>query len=484
MLVMALDVGTSSARAACFDAAARPLPGAEGRVSFAPRTAPDGTVEFDADALVGAVASAVDGCLAGAGARAAEIAGVGASVFWHSLLALDGERRPLTPLLTWADTRSAAAAAALRARLDGRATHARTGAPLHAAFYPARLAWLRASRPDVFARTATWCGFAEYLLARLTGTLQVSISMASGTGLLDQEALAWDAPLLAECAIGPDRLPAIADTPARGLAGEWAARWPALARVPWLPGWGDGGCSNLGSDCAGPERIALNVGTSAALRLVLPKVAAVPNGLWRYQIDAARSLVGGATSEGGNVLAWCRDRLALPGETALEEALAQRAPDSHGLTALPFLAGERSPGWRDDARAAIAGLSLATDAVDVTAALLEAVALRLSLVYERLAPLAAAEHEVIASGGALLHSPAWTRMLADAFGRPLTLSAEAEASSRGAALRTLAAIGAPVPPPASRGRTITPDLRRHAAFRAARERQRRLYDNVVGPPLS
>ena len=484
MLVMALDVGTSSARAACFDAAARPLPGAEGRVSFAPRTAPDGTVEFDADALVGAVASAVDGCLAGAGARAAEIAGVGASVFWHSLLALDGERRPLTPLLTWADTRSAAAASTLRARLDGRATHARTGAPLHAAFYPARLAWLRASRPDVFARAATWCGFAEYLLARLTGTLQVSISMASGTGLLDQEALAWDAPLLAECAIGPDRLPAIADTPARGLAGEWAARWPALARVPWLPGWGDGGCSNLGSDCAGPERIALNVGTSAALRLVLPKVAAVPNGLWRYQIDAARSLVGGATSEGGNVLAWCRDRLALPGETALEEALAQRAPDSHGLTALPFLAGERSPGWRDDARAAIAGLSLATDAVDVTAALLEAVALRLSLVYERLAPLAAAEHEVIASGGALLHSPAWTRMLADAFGRPLTLSAEAEASSRGAALRTLAAIGAPVPPPASRGRTITPDLRRHAAFRAARERQRRLYDNVVGPPLS
>ena len=484
MLVMALDVGTSSARAACFDAAARPLPGAEGRVSFAPRTAPDGTVEFDADALVGAVASAVDACLAGAGARAAEIAGVGASVFWHSLLALDGERRPLTPLLTWADTRSAAAASALRARIDGRATHARTGAPLHAAFYPARLAWLRASRPDVFARTATWCGFAEYLLARLTGTLQVSISMASGTGLLDQEALAWDAPLLAECAIGPDRLPAIADTPARGLAGEWAARWPALARVPWLPGWGDGGCSNLGSDCAGPERIALNVGTSAALRLVLPKVAAVPNGLWRYQIDAARSLVGGATSEGGNVLAWCRDRLALPGETALEEALAQRAPDSHGLTALPFLAGERSPGWRDDARAAIAGLSLATDAIDVTAALLEAVALRLSLVYERLAPLAAAEHEVIASGGALLHSPAWTRMLADAFGRPLTLSAEAEASSRGAALRTLAAIGAPVPPPASRGRTITPDLGRHAAFRAARERQRRLYDNVVGPPLS
>jgi gluconokinase len=254
--------------------------------------------------------------------------------------------------------------------------------------------------------------------------------------------------------------------------------------VPWLPGWGDGGCSNLGSDCAGPEHVALNVGTSAALRVVLPRVAAVPMGLWRYQIDATRSLVGGATSEGGNVLAWCRDRLTLPGETALEDALAQRMPDSHGLTALPFLAGERSPGWRDDARAAVTGLSLATSAVDVVAALLEAVALRLSLVYERLAPLAAAGHDVIASGGALLRSPAWTRMLADAFGRPLTVSAEAEASSRGAALRTLATIGAPVPTPVSRGRIIVPDPGRHAAFRAARERQQRLYDNVVGPPHS
>jgi gluconokinase len=484
MLVMALDVGTSSARAACFDAAACPLPGAEGRVAFAPRTAADGTVEFDPDALVDAVAAAVNGCLAGAGAGAAETTSVGASVFWHSLLALDGAGRPLTPLLTWADTRSAAAAAALRARLDARATHARTGAPLHAAFYPARLAWLRASRPDVFARAATWCGFAEYLLARLTGTLRVSVSMASGTGLLDQEALAWDAPLLAESAIGEDRLPAIGDAPARGLTGEWAARWPALAGIPWFPGWGDGGCSNLGSDCAGPERIALNVGTSAALRLVTPNVAALPNGLWRYRIDAARSLVGGATSEGGNVFAWCRERLALPEASAFEDALARRAPDSHRLTTLPFLIGERSPGWRADARAAITGLSLATDAVDVAAALLEGVALRLSLVYERLAPLAGAGHEVIASGGALRSSPAWTRMLADAIGRPLTLSAEVEASSRGAALRTLEALGAPVPPPAARGRVIAPDLDRHAAFRAARERQGLLYDNVVGPSLS
>jgi gluconokinase len=484
MLVMALDVGTSSARAACFDADARPLPGAEGRVAYAPHVAPDGEVVLDADGLVDAAATALDAAVAGAGARAGEIAGVGASVFWHSLLALDDAHRPLIPVLTWADTRSAPAAAALRGRLDADAVHARTGVVLHASYYPARLRWLRESRGDTFARAATWCGFAEYLLWRFTGVLRVSVSMASGTGLFDQDRLAWDAPLLAETAVSPERLPPIDDAPAPGLAPPWASRWPALARVPWFPGWGDGGCSNLGSDCAGGGRIALNVGTSAALRLVLPGIPALPKGLWRYRIDGARALVGGATSEGGNVLAWCRDLLALPADAELDAALAERAPGGHGLTALPFLAGERSPGWRADARATIAGLSLATGRLDIAGALLEAVALRLALVHERLAPLAAADHALIASGGALLRSRAWTRMLADAFGRPLTLSHEAEASSRGAALRVLEALGVPAPPAAPLGPTVLPDPGRHAAFRAARDRQQRLYDNVVGSPLS
>jgi gluconokinase len=484
MLVMALDVGTSSARAACFDAEARPLRGAEGRVAYAPRVAPDGEVVLDPDHLVTAVATAVDATLAGAGTRAAEIAAVGASVFWHSLLALDQGRRPLLPVLTWADTRSAAAAAALRARLDAEAVHARTGAVLHASYYPARLAWLYASRPELVARAATWCGFAEYLLWRLTGSLRASVSMASGTGLFDQHRQDWDAPLLAECGLTPDRLPPVDDAPAPGLTPEWAARWPALARVPWFPGWGDGGCSNLGSECAGPDRIALNVGTSAALRLVSPELFTAPSGLWRYRIDRRRALVGGATSEGGNVLAWARGLLALPDEDALDTALLARVPDRHGLTVLPFLAGERSPGWRADARGAIAGLSLATGPLDIATALLEAVALRLSLVYERLAPLATRDHLVIASGGALTRSAAWTRMLADAFGRPLALSDEAEASSRGAALRVLEGLGAPAPPPRGLGAIVGPDPGRHAVYLAARERQRHLYDNVVGPPLS
>ena len=489
MLVMALDVGTSSARALCFDVGGVAVPGAEAHVPYEPVTTADGGVELDADALLEAVATAVDGCLAGSGNRANEIQAVAASVFWHSLLALDADGAPLTPVITWADTRSAGAAAELPRILDERAVHARTGAYLHSAFFPAKLRWLRQSRPAVWRRARTWCGFGEYLSVRLTSALAASISMASGTGLMDQSTSRWDPALLEACEIEAPQLPAIEDAPVSGLTPRFASRWPRLARARWYPAHGDGACSNLGSDCAGPDRVALNVGTSCAMRLVAPEGLGqggpTPWGLWRYRVDARRSLIGGATSEGGNVLAWCRRVLALPADDVdLERAVAEIPPGSHGLTALPFLAGERSVGWHSDARGALSGIALNTTAAAIIRGFMEAVACRLALVYERLAPLAAPGHAVIASGGALGHSHLWARIMADALGVVLTLSSEREASARGAALLALAAEGAPAPLPLPLGERLAPDPRRHDVYRALGQRQQRLYDNVVGPRLS
>jgi gluconokinase len=209
-----------------------------------------------------------------------------------------------------------------------------------------------------------------------------------------------------------------------------------------------------------------------------------PAGLFGYALDARQGVVGGALNEGGNLVAWLRATLRLPAAAETEAAVEAMPPDAHGLTWLPFLAGERAPGWRGDLRGAVVGITLDTAPLQVLRAALEAVALRLALVGERLAPLAAPGAAVVASGGAMLASPAWRRVVADALGRPVLASGEPDASARGAALLALRETGL-LPSfdraPARVGARLDPDPTRQAAYRAALERQRALDARLFAP---
>jgi gluconokinase len=339
------------------------------------------------------------------------------------------------------------------------------------------------AHPDVMARVARWGSFGEHLETVLFGDAATSIAMASGTGLFDQSACAWDAEALAAAGITHAQLFPLVDRdqPRRGLKSPWARRWPRFRDVPWFPAVGDGVASNVGSDCTGPARIALNLGTSAALRIVTRTPGAAVRGLWRYRVDRDMSIVGGATSEGGNVYAWCRDTLKLPGDDEIERALVDCVPDGHGVTVLPFLAGERAPGWRTGRRGVIAGLTLDVSPLALVQAAMEAIALRLALVYELVTPAADREHVIVASGGGLGRSPAWRRMIADTFGHPIHWSPESEATSRGAALIALQALGViPNVEDARRplGDVVAPDPARHARYRVALMRQQALDDRV------
>src|SRR5262249_19685605 len=154
----------------------------------------------------------------------------------------------------------------------------------------------------------------------------------------------------------------------------------------------------------------------AALRVLGGPASPPPRGLWRYRLDRSASLTGGALSEGGNAYAWWREVLRLDDDHATEAALAALGPDQPGPTRLPSLAGERSPGWRGERRAVLAGLGLDATPLAILRAMLEAVALRLARVYDLLGSRAAHEHLVVASGGALISSPAWAQIVADALG--------------------------------------------------------------------
>ncbi len=481
-LILALDVGTSSVRVALYDAVGRLVQPYVARRAYQPQTTQDGGVFIDPEGLVEQVASGLDEIMT---RLVRPVHAVAFDTFWHSLMGVDAGGKPVIPVLTWADTRSASAARDLRRRLDERAVHSRTGTVIYSSYLPAKLLWLSQAQPDAFRRVAHWMSFGEYLYLRLFGERRVSISMASGTGLFDQNVCTWDEELLGVLPIDAEQLSPISDFDAafRDLQEPYRSRWATLASVPWYLALGDGACSNVGSGGTSPERLVVMIGTSGALRVVRDAAKIeVPPGLWTYRVDRRRYVQGGALSDGGNVYAWLERTLQLGSADAVEREVAEMAPDSHGLTVLPFLAGERSPDWNSDARAAFVGIGLDTSAVDIVRASLEAVAYRFGIVYDILRRSIPDTREIIASGAGLLKSPAWMQIVSDVLGQTLIASGVEEASSRGAALLVLESLGeipdinaAPVP----LGTRYEPDGSRTAIYRKAMKRQQDLNRMLI-----
>src|SRR5215210_8542565 len=221
--ILSLDVGSSSVRAELYDDVGDSVEGTEVKLDYEFEYTPDGGAEKDADELLDLVVRAVDGTLSEAGG--AVISGVAMSTFWHSVLGLGRDGRPTTPILTWADRRAADSVPDLLERLEERAYHRRTGCVPHSSYWPAKLLWSCRAMLDAFEKTEIWVSPADYFYARFFGKpYQVGTSMASGTGLFDQNQRRWDPETLEVLPAEAAQLSAISDEPRKGLAVEWAKR--------------------------------------------------------------------------------------------------------------------------------------------------------------------------------------------------------------------------------------------------------------------
>lgn len=483
--ILTLDIGSSSIRAMLFDFDAQPILGAvASREHFFDHSAP-GASESDARTLRGLVETCIDDLLMHP--RASRIAVVAAASMADTLVGLDERGTPVTPVYTYADTRASETLPELRAKLDAEALHQRTGCVLHPAHKPARLYWLRQTQPDLFAQVKSWVDFPTYLYRAWFADSRTSYSLAAWSGLLNRSTLQWDAEILELLGVPESALSRLGDysQSLTGLRGAYRTRWASLADVPFLLTVGDGAAANIGAGAVGADRIALTVGTTAALRKAVQDDPSpdptLPKGLFGYRVDAAHHLIGGATTEGGSIYAWARETLILPEDC--EAQLAARPVDSHGLTFLPLLAGERSPGYALDATGSVAGLRLATSPLDILQAALEGVALRLSLILDLLDP--EGKSSIYAGGGAIRQSAAWTQIIADALNRPLYVTQTDEVTARGVALLGLSAVtvnsleSARDLYPVQTRDVIQPHPEAAAALRAARARQTALYAKLI-----
>jgi gluconokinase len=487
-MIMAIDLGSSSFRAAVFTADGQLCSETLVRQSVTATTASDGTMTYDAAALMRCLTRVISRTLRLADRQGYTIRGIGISAMMHSLL---GVRRttagsphagaPTTPVFAWGDTRSETERETLVEYFNRHRLYAQTGCPLHSSYWLLKLAWLRR---HLILREWQWMSFPDYVWWQLFGVFGTSLSMASATGIYARPQMDWDETILAYLGLERHNLtPIVPDNwalPGTALQPRFKNRWPQLQSAYFFPALGDGACSNLGSLCLPEHQAAVNIGTTAAVRVTLPKRGEPeepPPGLWVYHLDRQHVLVGGALSNAGNLLAWGRRTLRLPPPAILETKL-QIAQDT-GLTVLPFLAGERSPGWHPQATGIICGIRMSTRPADIWQALLEAIALQLAWIVSELeaAHLLPQPTRFIVSGR-VASSMTFATMLCHVLGRP-TYITSTEVSARGAALWVSRQLGWATNNSLPAGIWLQPNAAIHNHYRKRLEQHRATYQKLV-----
>ncbi|MFF5056177.1 FGGY family carbohydrate kinase [Micromonospora sp. NPDC000663] len=441
MNILALDLGTSSVRGLVLDADTLPLPGALARRKVSLTIGDDGTGTVSGPGYLACLIECLDELADGGHLRDVDLVAVSAQ--WHSVLPLDRDGTPLGPVVTWLDTRPTPADGAT-GPADADDFHQRTGCWWHRSYWSVRLPWLRERSGTPIAR---FVGLPEYVLGELLETAPMSVSQASGTGLLDLRSLRWDEEALALAGARPQDLPPLGELDWHGrLRAEMARRWPQLAAARWSPPVGDGAASNVGSGCVDPSRAAVTVGTSAAVRLMqrvpagepLPRL---PEQLWRYRVDHDHVVTGAAYSSGGNLFAWADRELRLPRGAELDAALAL-VPPGGARPADPRFGGDRPPGLAPAGSGELRGLSFSTRGVDILASLMRGLC---ELVADDLTVLESTIDkpvEVVLGGGAVAASVWWRQAFAAALApRPVSHQRNPEIGATGAALVALGRFG-------------------------------------------
>ncbi len=484
--VLALDVGTSSVRASIFDQNAERLPETVVKKDRQLHLTEDGGAEIDAEEALAQVIEAIEEVCHLAPEIAAKVDFVATSCFWHSLVGIDENGKAITPIFGWADTRSKKYVETLRTNFDENETHNRTGCRFHSSYWTTKLLWLKTEQPEIFQRVTRWLSFSDFIALRFFGESITSVSMASGTGIFDIRQNIWFEKLLDFTGISIQNLPKIEDEErfSGKLTSEFALKFPLLENAKWLLAIGDGAANNVGANCMKSDKAALMIGTSGAMRVAYEGLPPenLPSGLFCYRIDKKRLLVGGALSDGGGLYHWLKETFKLSDiDKEIEGEISMHRPDSHGLTFLPFLAGERSTGYNANAHGAILGLTQHTTAVEIAQAALESVAYRFAEISDQLNQIFEIR-EITASGGALRESRLWTQIIADVLKQKLILPEAREASSRGVVLLALEIAGqfsniADLPMP--KGVKFDFNQGRNSIYQEARKRHEHFYELLI-----
>ncbi|MCL2114266.1 MAG: gluconokinase [Streptococcaceae bacterium] len=377
--------------------------------------------------------------------EADELLAVSFSTQMHSLIAFDKDWKPLSRVMTWADTRAVKYTEQLKVSSKGFEIYKRTGTPLHPMAPLSKLLWLRAERPEIYEQASHYLELKGYIFYRLFGTNKIDLSTASGTGMFNIFELKWDEEALQMTGVNQNQLPQVVEPYEieENMPHEFAKKMGIQSNTKFVWGAADGPLSNLGVNAIKPGVAAITIGTSGAIRVVTNRPRTDEKGrTFTYALDKNHWVVGGPVNSGGDVFRWARDQI-FDGKLSFDEVteLASKiSPGANGLLFHPYLGGERAPLWDANARGSFFGLNYGHNRSHMVRSVLEGVMFNLYMVALSLVEVVGDLNMIQATGG-FTASPLWTQILADIFEQPINVPESREAGCLAAVVMAEKALG-------------------------------------------
>lgn len=451
--ILAHDLGTSGNKASLYDRDGKLVASAfSGYDTYYPEA---GWVEQDPEAWWQSVVITTDELLRKAKVDPGSIACVTFSGQMMGCLPVDGDVRPLTRSLIWADQRGVEEAKRLEERIGQAFVYRTTGNRISPTYSAAKIAWIKGHRPEVYAQAYKFLHAKDFIVSRLTGAWVTDYCDACGMNLFDMVHRVWSAEILEAAGLDPGKLPEPhPSTDVVGRVTAAAARATGLAAgTPVVIGAGDGSCAAAGAGVV-REGAAYNyIGSSSWIGLATKEPILDPEMRtfnWIH-VDPDMYAPTGTMQAAGGSYAWLKEAVCQPevesaraiGVSPYELMNLEAAgvpPGADNLLYLPYLLGERSPHWNPYARGAFLGLTPNHRRAHLIRSTLEGISLNLRIILEAFRSAVPVASMRVIGGGA--KGALWRQILADVYQVPVErLQFLDEATSVGAMLAGGVGIG-------------------------------------------
>jgi gluconokinase len=366
--------------------------------------------------------------------------GISFSAAMHGLMVIDKKGNPMTPIFTWADSRSKEYATYLLQQPLAEEIYKNTGLPIHPMSPLCKIIWLRNEMPLIFQQAYKFLSIKEYFFYKLFGEFIVDYSMASATGLFDIHKLIWYEEALSIAGIRNDQLskPINPQHFESELKEEYQKLLGISNNIPFYIGGSDGCLAQLGCGAINAGEGSLTIGTSGAIR-ILTTNPGIDKGsrLFCYALSNKHWVAGGPINNGGIILKWFAENiLKKPLQSAAElewfSTTAQHSPaGSGGLIFLPYILGERAPMWDPDACGVFFGLRALHHQQHMMRAIMEGISYALYDVMHAMEETYGTVETLYATGG-FIESEFWLQMLADILNKKIIVHDYGDASAIGA----------------------------------------------------